>query len=178
MSQNFYVYLHPKSNRFVFIPWDLDNSFGKFRMTGTQEQREDLSIQHPWIRENTFLEKIFKVPKFQKLYRARLQEFSQGIFKPSRIHKQVDELAAVLRPAIRDESLQKLRLFDKAFEGESVSPDFDDSRRGGGGPGGRWNSPIKPIKPFVTARAASIADQLAGRSEGTTITGRLGFGRP
>jgi spore coat protein H len=177
MSQNFYVYLHPKSNKFLFIPWDLDNSFGKFRMTGTQDQREQLSIQHPWVGENELLERMFKLVKFQKLYRARLQEFSRGIFKPERINKQVDELATVLRPAIREESLQKLAIFDKALEGQSVSPDIDQVWQGpGGGAGGRMFTPIKPIKPFVTLRARSIADQLEGRSEGAIISGRRRLG--
>jgi spore coat protein CotH len=28
MGQNFYLYLHPVTNKFVIIPWDLDLSFG------------------------------------------------------------------------------------------------------------------------------------------------------
>ena len=32
MGQNFYVYLDPESNKFQFLPWDLDLSFGRFGM--------------------------------------------------------------------------------------------------------------------------------------------------
>ena len=179
MSQNFYMYLDPKSNRFQFIPWDLDNSFGKFRMAGTQTEREQLSIMHPWQGDDRFIERVFQVPAFQKLYRARLQEFSQGIFKPDRIHKQVDAVAPVLRPAIKEESTAKLALFEKGLAGQSVAPDFGDGQPGG--PRGarnqqNMNTPIKPIKLFVTARSKSLADQLDGKSQGSIITRRFGMG--
>lgn len=170
MGQNFYMVLHPKSNKFLFIPWDLDNSFGKFRMVGTQEGRENLSIWKPWHGQDRFIERMFQVEDFKKFYKARLQEFSQKLFRPDRLGQQVDELARVLRSPIREESPLKLQLFDQAAAGEKVPPDFD------GGRGGWMNSPITPIKPFVAARAQSLRDQLAGRSEGTIVTRR--FGRP
>ncbi|HUR45687.1 MAG TPA: CotH kinase family protein, partial [Candidatus Saccharimonadales bacterium] len=176
MGQNFYVYLHPKSNRFVFIPWDLDNSFGKFRMTGSQEERETLSIEEPWVGSNRFLERMFRVPEFKKLYLARLKEFTDGIFKPERIRKQVEELGVILRPAVRDESPQKLELFDRGLAGDSVPPALDD--RGGfrAGGGGFASSPIKPINPFMKARSLSLEEQLAGRSLGSTISSKRNFG--
>src|SRR5262249_23501755 len=53
-GQNYYVYLHPKTHKMQFIPWDLDHSFGQFGMMGSQEQRENLSIHKPWRGENRF----------------------------------------------------------------------------------------------------------------------------
>jgi spore coat protein CotH len=66
MGQNFYVYLHPKTHKFQFMPWDLDHSFGQFGMTGSQEQRENLSIHRPWRGEVRFLERVFKAEGVQK----------------------------------------------------------------------------------------------------------------
>ena len=43
--------------------------------------------------------------------------------------------------------------------------------------GGFFMQPSKPIKPFVKIRAQSIADQLAGKTEGQNI-GEPGFGPP
>src|SRR5256885_2365476 len=60
-GQNYYVYLHPQTRKFQFMPWDLDHSFGQFGMMGGQEQRENLSIHRPWRGENQFLERVFKV---------------------------------------------------------------------------------------------------------------------
>lgn len=167
-GQNYYLFLHPQTKKFHFIAWDQDHSFGTMR--GSQEEREELSIQQPWIQENRFLERMFKVEAFKKLYLARMEEFSKSLFAPERFHAQVDALAPVIRPAIKEESDQKLRSFDQAVRGETPS--------GGGfgfGPPGMGGA--KPIKPFVTARTASVRAQLAGKSDGRIIEGG-GFGPP
>jgi len=207
MGQNFYVYLDPKTDRFQFMPWDLDHSFGQFPMGGSQEQRERLSVNHPWRGDVRFLDRLFKVEAFKKAYLARMAEFERTIFKPERFHGQVDELAKALRPAIKEESEQKLERFDKVVAGQAVEPMMRFG--GGGGPGGAGgpggNGPqgdrvvriggggggaggggpengggprfmggmpaVKPIKGFVDARAKSVDDQIAGKSEGELIGG-------
>ena len=166
-GQNYYVYLHPATDKFQFLPWDLDHSFGQFALTGTQEQRENVSIHHPWRGENRFLERVFKVEAFKQLYLARLAEFNKTICQPNRFAQQVDELAAAIRPAVKEESDTKLARFDKVVAGEPVERltlRAGNGRRGNG-------EPTKPIKPFVKARAQSVQDQLVGNSPGTTIEG-------
>ena len=159
-GQNLYLYLDPKSGRFLFVPWDQDHSFGQFGMRGTQEQRENLSINKPWQGANPFLERVFKVPDFKKAYLASVSEFSKTIFEPSRFAAQVDELAAVLRPSVEEESTEKLERFNKVVGGEMPRPT---------GFGAFFSQPIKPIKPFTVIRAKSVADQLAGKSEGRVL---------
>jgi hypothetical protein len=200
-GQNMYLFLHPKSQWFEFIPWDQDHSFGQFAMRGTQSQRENLSIKKPWDGENQFLDRMFKVEQFQKLYRAALNKFVRTIFTPERFHQQVDELAAVIRPAVAEESAEKLARFEAAVAGANLqampfgggmqfrapnpgasnqkSPDQgagrDRLRAGGmpfgGSPFGGASDPMKPIKGFVKIRAQSIDDQLAGKSAGQTVGG-------
>jgi spore coat protein H len=179
MGQNFYVYLHPETHKFEFVPWDLDHSFGQFPMGGTQEEREQLSILKPWRGSNRFLERVFNTQTFKKVYLATMKEFSNTIFAPERFSQQVDELAASIRPAVKQESEVKLARFDKAVQGESVDrfgpgggpgrgmrPGGGGQDRGRFGPGGGFGQAAKPIKAFVTARAASVAEQLSGKSEG------------
>lgn len=178
MGQNFYVYLHPETHQLEFIPWDLDHSFGQFPMGGTQEQREQLSIQKPWRGNNRFLERVFSVEAFKQLYLARLKEFSKSLFIPERFSHQVDAVAATIRPAVSEESSIKLARFDKVVAGESVErlgfgrgpgprmdaggPEQEPPRFGPGG----FRRPAKPIKSFVAARAQSVNDQLSGKTEG------------
>jgi hypothetical protein len=166
-GQNFYLYLHPKNQKFYFIAWDQDHSFGQMR--GSQEDRERLSILHPWQGENHFLDRVFKVEAFKQAYLARLKEFNGTIFKPARFHKQVDDLAAVIRPAIKKESDEKLERFDAAVAGKQPA---------GGGFGFGMGGDAKPIKGFVDPRSQSIADQLAGKSEGNTVGPGFGPGGP
>jgi spore coat protein CotH len=164
-GQNYYVYLHPKTQKFLFIPWDQDQPFGQFPR-GTEEQRENLSIHKPWSGENRFLERVYKSEAFKKAYSARLREFNNSLFDPGQIHRRVDELAAVLRAPIQEESPERLSEFDKAVAGQKVTIAM--------GPGFDRGVAVTPIKPFVTARARSVADQLDGKSEGKTINS--GFG--
>jgi hypothetical protein len=165
-GQNLYVYLHPKSQLFEFIPWDQDHSFGQFGMRGTQEQRENLSIHHPWEGDNRFLDRVFKVEAFKQSYLASLDDLSRTLFDPARFSNQVDEVAAALRPAVQEESESKLARFDQVVAGEILS---------GGGFGPFGGSGIKPIKPFAEVRTRSIREQLAGTSKGMVLGG---FGFP
>jgi hypothetical protein len=163
-GQNLFLHLHPKSQQFQFIPWDQDHSWGQFNRA-SQEQREQLSIQHPWQGKNFFLERMFKVEAFKKLYLARLDEFSQTIFNPERLAGQVNKIARAIRPALQEESESKLARFDKLVAGETVST-----------PGPFGGSQTKPIKPFTKVRTQSVADQLAGKAEGLAQGNGFSFG--
>jgi hypothetical protein len=112
------------------------------------------------------------VEAFKKLYLAHLAEYDATIFKPERFAKQEDQIAAAIRPAVADESPEKVERFDKVVAGEAVAPMF--GRGGGGGPFGQG---VKPIKGFVTARSESVHEQLTGKSEGLALEQRGPGGR-
>lgn len=168
VGQNYYVYLHPKTSKFMFLPWDQDQTFGQFPRGSTPEQRENLTIHHPWSSESRFLERVFNSAEFKKLYLAKLQELNSTILKPETIRAQVDQLAPILRDAIREESAERLAGFSKAAAGEMVEIAMGQVGTGG--------VPVKSIKAFVGPRHQSVQDQLAGKSEGERIFS--GFGRP
>lgn len=173
-GQNFYLHLHSTTKKLQFIAWDQDHSFGQFGMRGTPEQRENLSIDKPWQNENRFLQRIFKIEAFKKLYTARLTEFSKSVFKPERFAQQMDELAPILRPAIKEESEDLLKKFDLQVAGEPVAMRGFGGSRGGGFGGGM--QPIKTVKAFSTVRTQSIIDQISGKSKGQELSPFGGFG--
>lgn len=161
MGQNFYVHLHPETNRFQFLPWDLDHSFGQLPMAGSN--LEALSIDRPWQGRNRFLERVFNIEAFRKLYREHLAEFNTKLLAPERIAAQVDELAKTLRAAVAEESPEKLARFDKVAAGEPAPMNFGP----GPGPGGPRGFPgggaMKPIRAFAGPRHQSVEEQLAGK---------------
>ena len=173
VGQNYYVHVHPEYQTMKFIPWDLDNSFGQFPMIGTQAQREQLSLQKPWVGENRFLERVFKVPSFQMFYKNHLQVFQVTLFKPARFEKQLAAVAAAIREAIREESAEKLAVFEQAYAGHNIPAKFGvpGPRRSSEGP--EVPTELRPIRAFVTARYESIADQLGGRSQGKVVEHRF-----
>ena len=148
-GQNYYVYLHPRTEKMMFIPWDQDQTFGQFPR-GSQEQRENLSIHKPWSGENRFLERVFKAEQFKNAYLARMREFHETIFQPARIAQQIDELAIVIRDSIREESDKRSAELENTVAGKQVTSSM--------GPG--FNVPVSSIKPFVEARSQSVKDQL------------------
>jgi spore coat protein CotH len=162
-GQNFLLYADPRTQRLGFIPWDLDHSWGEFPFIGTAEQREQASIAHPWEGENRFLERLFAVPAFQERYRRELAHLLDTLFVPARLRAKVDELAAAVRPAIAEQSAKRLGRFETA-----VSDRFTDGPRDGGNPMDP-NRPVWQVKRYFDARAASVRDQLAGKSEGMLV---------
>jgi hypothetical protein len=88
----------------------------------------------------------------------------------------VDEVAAAIRPGIKDESEEKLARFDQAVAGEMVEPMRPGGPGGPGGGGPRFGGfgMVKPIKAFVTPRAQSVNDQLAGKSQGEVLGNTFG----
>jgi spore coat protein H len=161
-GQNYYVYLHPRSNKFGFISWDQDHSWGEFPYIGTAEEREKSSIWEPSIYKNKFLARVFKVEAFRAVYREKLEFALKNLFTVERLNAQVDELVALIRPAIVAESPFRLDRFDKA-----VGKKWLEGPRQNGQEGPR--APVHQIRRFIEARAQSVREQLDGKSEGAKL---------
>ncbi len=159
-GQNFYVFLHPETKKFSFIAWDQDHSFGQFGRGGSTAARRNFTIFHPWSGNNPFLQRVFAVPAFQALYMAKLAEFQKTIFRPERLIEQVNEIAPVIRPAIKEESEDKAKWFDMVVS-DNGADNYSET-----------------VKGFVQARAKSVADQLDGKSQGSVVGGFGGRGGP
>lgn len=161
-GQNFLVYLDPRTDRFSFGPWDLDHSWGEFPFVGTAELRERASIWHPWTGENRFLERMLAHEDFRALYRAELERLQATLFQPERLGKRLDELAALIRPFVAEESPDRLARFDA-----SVADTWTDGPRDGDPMDP--NRPAFPLKRFFAARANSVQAQLAGAEQGMRL---------
>jgi spore coat protein CotH len=145
-GKNFYVWLSPITQRFSFIPWDEDHTFGIY----PGRIQRTLSITHPWLNGNRFLDRVFAVPSFRASFMAKIAEYRKTILRPERIIAQVDEIAPAIRAAIEEESKDKAAHFDRLIS-DTV---------GGGTPA------TETLKAFIIARAKSVGDQLDGKAAG------------
>lgn len=161
-GQNFYVYLDPRSNKFGFIPWDMDLAWGSFFLLGTTEQRARASIWHPWVGKNLLLERVMNVEEFRRRYRAKLEDFSAQLFVPGRLNRRVDELAAIIRGPVAAESDFRLRKFEDSLADRRL-----ELSEGGEATGA--NRPAHQIKWFIEQRAKSVRRQLDGKSKGVIL---------
>ena len=67
------------------------------------------------------LERIYKCESFKMAYLARMSELNKSILAPERIHRRVDELAAILRTPIQEESPERFAELEKAAAGTKVT---------------------------------------------------------
>jgi len=166
-GQNFYLYLDPRSNRFGFIPWDQDNSWGAFAYVGTAKKRENASIWKPAAYDNRFLNRVMKVEAFRTIYRRKLEQALAGPFTVAGLNREIDQLATILRPAIAAESQFRLQRFDIAVSATWEKGPRDGKQEDAFGPA----APAQQLKRFIIARAKSVRDQLDGKSQGSLLAG-------
>jgi spore coat protein CotH len=142
-GHNYYLYLNPKTDKFVFIPYDLDLSFGGMPFADAKEQL-DWSISKPYMGRNKLTERILAMKEHQDAYRAHLKALVvAGPLSPKALRGEIDVLQAALKDATGPA---------KGF--------------GFGFPGKKQD-----LRDFVARRAESVEAQLDGRSQGTQITG-------
>ena len=161
-GQNYYLYLDPRSNRFGFIPWDMDMAWGGFFLMGTPRDRERASIWHPWVGKNRFLERVLQNRAFRETYRAELESLLTRLFVPERLRQRVDELAGILRSPVAAESDFRSKRFEVAV-GTGPGPSSTQGEPQG------VNRPVHQLKRFFEARARSVRQQLDGESEGIVL---------
>src|SRR5262249_29679006 len=80
MGHNYYIYLNPETNKFVYIPWDLDLSLGGFPMMGGADQQLDLSLTHPHPGENKLIDRLLAMKDVNDKYQRLLKELASGAF--------------------------------------------------------------------------------------------------
>lgn len=161
LGQNFFMYLHPRSNKFGFIPWDLDSAWGHFWLA-EKEEFERASIWHPWVGENRFIERVMAVEEFRRIYRGHLEDFLASVFVPDRLHRRIDEMAAVIRDPVSAESAFRLNKFEQAVGLKPLKPSPGETKNG-------VNHPPHELKPFIEGRARSVRRQLDGQSKGVIV---------
>lgn len=161
-GQNFLLWLDPRSGRFGFSPWDLDQSWGAFGWIGSSRDRESADLFHPWVGPNRFLERLFAVDAFQSRYRAELRRLVDTLFVPDRLIHRLDELAAIIRPAIAEQSSQRLEQFEIAVGTTASEPTTNTTSQAHG----KDQDETHQLKRFFAARAEEARAQLEGRSPG------------
>lgn len=160
-GQNFYMYLDPRSNKFGFIPWDLDAAWGQDWIASMAEQ-EQASIWHPWVGEKRFIERVMAVEEFRRIYRSHLEDFVARLYVSERLHRRIDEIAAIIRDPIAAHSAFRLDKFEQEVGWKPV-------HRSPGEIANTFNRPAHEYKRFIDRRAESVRRQLEGTSKGMIL---------
>lgn len=160
LTHNFLIYLDPKSNKFVFLPWDLDLAMGAFMMFGSPDEMADTSIRQPYSNRNRLIERLLADEKTYAVYKGHLRKLLEKGFTEKGIRKDLAVINAVLDPIQKKEK-------------EAVAARHEDKPRQGFGSG--FDRPID-LPGFAAKRTVSIVAQLEGKRKGRVLRGGFGFG--
>ncbi len=161
LGHNYYLYLHPKTGRFHFFPWDLDRAFANLPFLGSNTQQLDLSITRPYAGTHRLTERVLALPGVSAKYQELFRELAATCFAKERLLKEVEALEAATKDlAARDAKAAAARK-------ESGGSAF--------GPPGLFGKPAA-LKTFVVKRTESVAAQLSGKSKGHIPSGLFKIG--
>jgi spore coat protein CotH len=157
IGHNYYLYLDPADNRWVFLPWDLNGTFGALGLAGPIDRQIEWGADTPATGYNRLVERVLAIPIWREMYRARLREVLDKASHPD-----------VLRPLI--DTLQQTARETLAREAQLPPPELP----------GMWKVLMKlgekPPEPldFITRRHAALRAQLEENRPGKTLTVTLG----
>jgi spore coat protein H len=145
LGHNYYLYLHPKTGQFHFMPWDVDRAFANLPIFGTHEQAMNLSFRKPYFGSHKLNERLLAMPEVDARYKKLLAELAATAFAKDRVLKDLAAIeAATKEPMARGAKAATARR-------DRVTLPFE---------------PPPGMKTFVEKRSESLARQLAGTSTG------------
>ena len=165
MGHNYYLY--EVNGKFTIIPWDLNMSFGGFGIGMDGDSSINFLIDEPTsgaVADRPLVARLLAVPSYLETYHGYLTELINGPFSVDAITYRIDELADLIRPYVRADTLKFYP--DRAFEvavGNVAVPTVSTPAAGMVmGTGVNID-----LKTFVEERIASIDKQLAGEIPST-----------
>lgn len=133
-AQNYYLY-RDDSQRFLPVVWDLNESFGRFSVTGSIPLSNTTSKQQmtPLLHENDadypLVQKLLGVPMYRRMYLAHcktilLENFDNGLY-----YTVAESMRATIDEAVQADG-------NKFFSYANFIDNLDSDVTSGGGPGG------------------------------------------
>ncbi len=154
-GHNFYVYFRKDTAKCEFVPWDLNEAFGNFRM-GRAEDMTDLRVYKPYAEPKILIQRIINIPEFRERYIRKIKDLMDGPFQQSMMYDKIDALFNRIEADVRADPW-------KPFTTEEFVRSLNHHIGAGNNP--MINS-ILGLKPFVVERIRSVNEQLAGKREG------------
>ena len=104
MAQNYYLYLHPKTRKFTFFPWDLDLAFAGWPLGGAAEDQMDLSLSHAHSDDHRLILRLFAIDEVKSKYDEILRELTAGCCSTERWLRDLEVIEKTTKGARQRES--------------------------------------------------------------------------
>ncbi len=115
IAHNYYLYDNPETGRFVYIPWDLNGSFGTFSCGGLSfDERIRLNIDIPFctrpmgapgslLDQRPLIARILAVAAYETRYRELLAEYVDGRLSEATVDAAIDQWHLLIDDYVRDD---------------------------------------------------------------------------
>jgi len=145
-GHNFYMYLHPKTNKLSFMPWDLDISFAGFPMMGSIQEQTNMNLLKPAGGKLKLVDRLLAMPEVDQQYRKIVQEIATNAFTNEKLFAEIDAMEKVTANHLAAEQKAKDARKEKADKFGGWVAGFFDAQ--------------PPIRTFVERRTAAVAKQV------------------
>lgn len=157
---NYYLMLDKADGKLRLLPWDVNESFATFSRGTSLETLVDWDIDRPWVADRRLLERLFETDEFPAMYRTALENLMEE-FTVEKLFPRIETYRNAIAPHIGNYKAGKgMKGLRSGIEGDRQGINQAVDRR------------VLAIKPFIKRRIRSVQDQLAGKREGQTISGR------
>jgi spore coat protein H len=159
-GQNFYLYDDPKTKRFIYIPWDLDQAFGQLQF-GVKEAMLDWDVFDPEVDDRVLIRRALSLEADRKRYGEILGGLIDGPFSTRTMSERIDRLHALLRPAAELDRNKRFSIedFDRTMTVDLPITGKNPFHRVSIG-----------LKAFIEGRDKSVRDQLTGKRRGAKLS--------
>ena len=151
-KNNFYLYHNPVSNRFEFIPYDYDNTFG-IDWIGQNGNPPDWGTRdiNSWGSESEnrpLTERILRVEEYRNRFNYYVNTFLSRFFNTESLYSQIDRLKLMVEEAAENDSY---RTTDYGYTVDDYHNSFTEALSGHVEYG---------LKPYINARYNAALEQL------------------
>lgn len=103
-KNNYYLYHHQASRKFVYLPYDMDNTFGVQWGVSNIDTRDINNWGNPGGSTAPFTNRILAVPEYKNRFYQHIKNLCSNAFLPQRIYAKADSAKQYLAPAITVDS--------------------------------------------------------------------------
>ncbi len=148
LKNNFYLYHDPVEDRFKFIPYDYDNTFGIDWVGQDWGNRNLYGWGNPW-EARPLATKIFGVPEYKDRYSYYINKLLQGAFQPDSLFPKIDALHNMISAAAEADTWRTL---DYGYTVNDFHLSYIQALNDGHTDYG--------LKPYITTRRNSLLSQI------------------
>lgn len=146
-QNNFYLYNNPATNRFEFIPYDYDNTFG-IDWIGPDWGTRDINNWGPGGANRPLTNRVLEVEEYQNRLNFYIDKIIEEVFNEEILFAEIDRLKALTEDAAEEDTYRTL---DYGYGIGEYHASFTSALGGHVDYG---------LKPYITSRISSALDQL------------------